>query len=485
MAEQFCGHCGVQIPDEEVSSGASLGPGGAHRCERHRGATTAVADRPAERSPGDDELLFCSNCQISIPVYDVRSGRARREYGSMLCAPCTKSDPADRAARREAVEAEMRLDMAEDDPVGASRCAVCESLVTRVDLARGRAHKSGGKVVCGTCTQRAPAPVVSRAPHTGATHAGGTGNGASAASLVIVAGLFLVIGGLGAQLFVVPSRPAETAADQGPRVQQLEERLRGLEERLETAARDRERQSEEARRDTRAVVDKLDAVQNSIRTETGAAIAGLRADQGKAAGDLAQRMAKVEGVVEQLAHQTNTLLTTSVTRPPDDVPPPPVTDDPGVTPPVKDDGAAAAGPAERNPEVAEQVKKLLESGDVGERFAAASRLDRLGDASVIPALAKVLRQDKNYLVKRACAHALGTLRAWNAVPVLIEAIEDKEPSVAHAACQALNGVTGQDFGVEWDHSLNERKRRARDARTWWDKNKDAPPAGVSLEPLSE
>ena len=115
MGQKYCGRCGVQIPKDEVASGASLGPLGTHHCSQHRVLVgTAVAERSLggpEAAEDDAQLLFCSNCLVSIPQHDVRSGRARSEYGSMLCAPCSKADPGERAARREAVEAEMQADL--------------------------------------------------------------------------------------------------------------------------------------------------------------------------------------------------------------------------------------------------------------------------------------------------------------------------------------------------------------------------------------
>ena len=67
------------------------------------------------------------------------------------------------------------------------------------------------------------------------------------------------------------------------------------------------------------------------------------------------------------------------------------------------------------------------------------------------------------------------------VPVLIQALEDRETYVAQMANFALQSITGQDFGVNLDQSARERKTKAAAAMKWWEKNKAAPSEGVCLE----
>src|SRR5689334_9540587 len=98
MDLHFCSRCGISIPQAEIDAGTAGGADGKYFCAEHRaGAAVAVAEALAT-SAGEDvpltltepELLFCANCRVSIPLGDVKSGRAHREFGSLLCAGCSK-----------------------------------------------------------------------------------------------------------------------------------------------------------------------------------------------------------------------------------------------------------------------------------------------------------------------------------------------------------------------------------------------------------
>jgi HEAT repeat protein len=130
------------------------------------------------------------------------------------------------------------------------------------------------------------------------------------------------------------------------------------------------------------------------------------------------------------------------------------------------------------------VKDLLESKDAGVRFNAAHGLAQMKSPAAVGPLAKVCTEDEHVMVRRVAARALGDIRAWRAVPVLIQALEDREVYVAQQANFALQKITGQDFGVTLDSSPRDRKTRAVTATKWWDKNKDSPPEGVCLEPIT-
>ncbi len=61
------------------------------------------------RRPGPDpDLLFCSNCHVSIPRGEVqRDALQQCRAGGLLCALCSQTSPARREARRAALEAEF------------------------------------------------------------------------------------------------------------------------------------------------------------------------------------------------------------------------------------------------------------------------------------------------------------------------------------------------------------------------------------------
>jgi len=466
MELHFCSVCGYSIPNSEVDSGAARGADDKLLCEEHRPATRAASDGAPTRSTAtadatdDIELLFCANCRVSVPQTDYRSGRARREYGSLLCGVCAKSDPGTRAARRDAVEAEMAADVEANDPVQTHRCAVCTAAVPHSHIVTGKALMSGDRVTCGAC----------RAASVGAGSGGGFAK--TFALIGIVAAIAGTIG-----YVVGPMMMAEP----DDRVTPLTERVEELESDLERAMAT----PVDTGKDERAKLEsELAAVRKLIDDGLRSELSGLRAEMAGVRGELTkedartdQRLTRLEGQIDEIVKT----LTTQATRrrPPgaverDDPPPvePPVTDEP---PMADDDPVAQVDPA-----VAGLCKDLLESSEDGVRFPAANELGRLDDEAAIPALAHALVNDKHFLVRRACARSLNMLKAWYAAPALIDALEDKEAYVAGQANFALRNITGQDFQVTQEQSSSERKRRAKKARKWWADNSESPPEGVSL-----
>ncbi len=467
MELHFCSVCGVSIPNVEVESGLAMGEGGKNLCSEHRdGAADA---KPAETAPATDdgtelELLFCANCRVSVPASDQRSGRARKEYGSLLCAVCTKADPGKRAARREAVEAEMAADIEAEDPVKPTRCNVCSAVVPHSHVVTGKALVQGDRVVCESCRA------------VSSSKSGGGGLRVLAVFLIVAA----LAGGIGYVIGPMVQKRMAGGPTPSDEVAALRAEMDG---RIAKIAKQRDD-------DRAAITGELkkfaEAVGGDVADEIGKLrtdLAGVRADLARDDVRLDQRVARMEGELKGLQQRIDDVVSranATVTRPEvvvkktdttpertrvDDQP----RDDQPVVPEV-------------NEEVVRLSKDLLESGEDGVRFPAANELGRIGDPAATPALAWALVNDKHFLVRRACARSLSMLKSWFATPYLIEALEDKEAYVAQQANFALRNITQQDFEVTQDQSLAERRRRARTAKKWWDKNKDTPPEGVSMTP---
>jgi len=468
MELHFCSVCGYSIPNSEVDSGAACGEGDKLYCTEHRighrtGHGADASARPGSATVADDELelLFCANCRVSVPVTDYRSGRARREYGSLLCGVCAKADPGMRAARRDAVEAEMAADVEANDPVQARRCAVCTAAVPQSHIVTGKALVSGDSVTCEACRA--------------ATAGAGAGGGflRTLALVIVVAAVAGVVG------YVVG--PMMLQNDQADPIAPLKARIAGL----ETEIRDLGRRPSDGGADARTalaadVAKKAAALDEELRSEIAAMrseLTGVRGELSREDARTEQRLARLEGQIDDLVKR----LTARVNEPPREV----VREDPP-TPPREVENGGDPPPdkpimPDVDPEVARLCKDLLESPEDGVRFPAANELGRIGDEAAIPALARALVGDDHFLVRRACARSLNMLKAWYATPALIDALEDKEAYVAQQANFALRSITGEDFQVTQDQSLSERKRRAKKARKWWDDNKDSPPEGVSLQ----
>jgi len=298
-----------------------------------------------------------------------------------------------------------------------------------------------------------------------------------AVQVVLVFGVCLVAGIVGANMLLKEDpKPVKTY---GPEVAQLRNQVQELENRLverdsaiRTLREDLGTALEKAGQDVEERVGRrLTTLEGSVEGFSRQTLATDR--------ELAERLAKTEGALTQLAEQVRALgvereepkentasngggNATSPVKPPVDEPP-------TVKPP--------------DPRVLELCKELLDrEQEDSVRFPAATELGRLGDPAAIPSLVKALLSDKHFLVRRACARSLGNLKAWFAIPYLIQALQDKEAYVAQQASYALQTITKQDFGVTQDQALGERKRRARQAGKWWDQNSENPPDGVSLQP---
>lgn len=470
----FCSQCGVSIPLTEVTSGAARAglPTNDARtfCAEHRTARVPPAGASAHAAhsaataiaPGSEfQLLFCANCSVSIPIDDERSGRAVREYGSLLCVACSRATPGERDRRRKAVE----LELADDAPASAAP--------PHSPPPAGSAS-AGGPI---TRETRIPAGV---APPAG----GGNGSWALVALVVVASG---AAGFFGWEYFQSRGRQTRSQADLARDATALTERVQrsldAFDAKLERHDADLRAANDAALEDVRRrMSEDLSALRGDL--------AGVRADLGGADSALAQRIAKLEGQVGSMQG----VLSGLASRPAD----PPRDHGPdggangggaGPTPPVAEGPPPPVGPDKPavepvDPAVAKAVKDLLESKDAGVRFNAALGLAQMKSPAAVGPLAKVCTEDEHVMVRRVAARALGDIRAWKAVPVLIQALEDREVYVAQQANFALQKITGQDFGVTLDSSPRDRKTRAVTATKWWDKNKDVPPDGVCLEPIT-
>ena len=84
---------------------------------------------------------------------------------------------------------------------------------------------------------------------------------------------------------------------------------------------------------------------------------------------------------------------------------------------------------------------------------------------------EALRKDDDPFVRRACCRSLGELKAFEAIPALVDALSDGEEYVAKQASMVLREMSGQDFGYKQNQPKGERKKVADRARKWWEENK--------------
>lgn len=135
-------------------------------------------------------------------------------------------------------------------------------------------------------------------------------------------------------------------------------------------------------------------------------------------------------------------------------------------------------PAELREEVAaDQPEWLawlggLASADSGERWDTVEQLGQTGDPQCAEHLIPLL-DDNDLFVRLAAARVLGDLGNINAVPGLIDALEDAEPSVRETAVLSLRRLTKREFGFDPSAREADRERRIREWRKWWERSGEA------------
>ncbi|MEM4359453.1 MAG: HEAT repeat domain-containing protein, partial [Candidatus Bilamarchaeaceae archaeon] len=93
-----------------------------------------------------------------------------------------------------------------------------------------------------------------------------------------------------------------------------------------------------------------------------------------------------------------------------------------------------------NEEQLKEITRMLKEGKTWEeREGAAEALGKIGDARAVPVLIDALK-DKDRYVRYEAAEALGKIGDARAVPVLIDALKDKDRYVRYEAAEALGKI---------------------------------------------
>jgi HEAT repeat protein len=132
-------------------------------------------------------------------------------------------------------------------------------------------------------------------------------------------------------------------------------------------------------------------------------------------------------------------------------------------------GAAEPAPAEDPAWLA--LLDQLRSPNVSERYVALVGLSQSRDpratSVVLPLLA-----DADIFLRMAAARALGDLASAEAIPGLIDALDDDESLVREAAYLSLRSITSRDLPFDAQSpDAAERAKRIKAWREWWDKER--------------
>lgn len=457
----FCERCGVSIPEHEIAASRQAS-GGRDLCP------TCLA--PSTGAGGDLRLYFCENCRVSIAVSDVLTGEARPEGSGYLCGVCSHGTPAERVARRTAVEREMAAAPPGAPPVRGHAplyfCDACNASIPAASVATGRAVVEGGRTWCELCRP---------------LHARGGGGGAGWVPVLAAA---LLAAGATAAGMVAWSRIEKQREASAAKA--------GREDPLDQVRRDVRAAREDAGIARGEVADRMDRVEKDLDRRIEALrgeVRGLREASEKAAALSGaagtERVGRLETKLADLEEEISTGLQALVERvdrvaeraaaPPSGAEPaapaaPPAPPAEGEAP-AGAEGGAAPGPAGLTPEAARTVA-LLKDRAAESRFAAAIELGKLGEKAAWPHLVEALRSDEDPFVRRACCRSLGELKAFEAFPDLVTALSDGEEYVAKQASMVIREMAGQDFGYKQNQPRGERKKVADRARKWWEENRE-------------
>jgi hypothetical protein len=462
----FCERCGVSIPETDLA-----------RLRQASGGRDLCATCVAPPADGDLKLYFCENCRVSIAVTDVLTGAAAPEGPGYLCAGCGRSTPAERMARRTAVEREMaavglpgRGPAA--DPI--YFCDACNSSIPASLVATGRALVRGGRTYCERCRPRLEAERPHARPGVGFLPVLAAALLAAAAT---AAGLAWKDGAREEGL----ARDRNALVDEG--IAEVRREARAARSAAETARETADRLDRAAL----ALERKVDGVKvEALAARAAADKAGSQPNGADRVARLERHLADLEEALKILREDMAVLAGERLKAPPAVVEGPPEAPE---TPPPSPQPMPAPGEVVPSPQVQRYIVQL-DDKDAGVRFAAAIEIGKLGERTAWQALAKRLKADDDPFVRRACARSIGDLRAYEAFPDLLEAFLDGEEYVAIQSNRVLMSwmkedlhaqlerdptekeLAARDFGFKQNQAKSDRKKVADKARKWWDDNRE-------------
>ncbi len=120
-----------------------------------------------------------------------------------------------------------------------------------------------------------------------------------------------------------------------------------------------------------------------------------------------------------------------------------------------------------DPDAATELAAGLEIASL--RRLCAETLGGLGNPQAVPFLKQHLA-DEEAATRHAVAVALGTLGEMAGVPILLDELDSDDDQIRIIAIDALERITGQDFGYRaYDRDKARRDAAVAKARDWWSK----------------
>ncbi len=113
----------------------------------------------------------------------------------------------------------------------------------------------------------------------------------------------------------------------------------------------------------------------------------------------------------------------------------------------------------------DSIRRQLLDADAGQRFAAVDRIAKGRHKQLAADLVPVL-QDEDPFVRQLAMQVLGDFGAVEAVPALLDVLEDPNPIIRKSAAETLVRLTGYDPGYDPRGSEAERKKAVKKWRDW-------------------
>jgi hypothetical protein len=356
-------------------------------------------------------------------------------------------------------------------------CDLCNESVPLTDLRQGRAVRRAGRVICAACevamSAQAPAnsphSAVLSAPHPAEAPDSHLAPARGAAPVVlsrgsgvgVVMGLFvLVVGALALhrvdlrlesfeEAQVAQAKALQTAREQSARALEaaasvragsgvLEQRLANSEANTASLREELERRAQHSAAQAEEQLAREAARADDLRRSFEAQLL----ERERRIEELGLRLAKSEDGVRVLRQQLDQALAEALA--------------------AREREPAASQPAPPAPAWQAFLPRLFDENP-SVRWQAVDELSRAGDPAVLEPVCRALA-DKDLFVRMRAAGALGELKLEAGIPALLDALADPEPMVREAACQSLKLVSGRDPRFDPLASESEREKRLRALR---------------------
>lgn len=350
-------------------------------------------------------------------------------------------------------------------------CDICNESVPQADLDRGAAVLRKGRVVCRQCDEAmsaglvgagegvpssatgSPAPSSAPVPESSAPTEAGSGFATVLASIAVllVAGLYYLV------------------EDRMRRVEQEVGRFEGLEQDLWYTQSSLSSDVNAARTDSLQEVQTVQVEVADLRAETRRTIDQHQEITRSLGSDLERidtELGRLETISKDLSRHGGDLLSlqsllTQVRRDLGNLAERLQAVEDSAIETVLAEIDAPDGP----PVWAGLIDELAAASST-DRWRAVQAMGETGDLGVVAHLVPVLHDD-DIFVRMATARVLGELRAFAAIPALIEALDDEEASVREQAMVSLRTLSGRNFKFDPNASANDRKRRTQAWKDWW------------------